>query len=55
MALNIKSKETYRLARELADLTGESMTAAVTVALRERLHTVRRAQRKGIAARLRAI
>ena len=35
--LNIKNPETYRLARELADRTGTTLTAAVTVALRERL------------------
>ncbi len=35
--LNIKNPETYRLARELADRTGMTLTAAVTVALRERL------------------
>ena len=39
--LNIKNAETYRLARELADQTGETLTAAVTVALRERLARVR--------------
>ena len=37
MGLNIKNDETCRLARELAQLTGESMTGAITVALRERL------------------
>ena len=37
MSLNIKNDETCRLARELAQLTGESMTGAITVALRERL------------------
>ncbi|MYE55274.1 MAG: protein transcription factor [Chloroflexi bacterium] len=37
MSLNIKNQETHRLARELAALTGESMTGAITVALRERL------------------
>lgn len=37
MNLNIKNHETYRLARELAALTGESMTAAVTEAVREKL------------------
>ena len=37
MGLNIKNDETCRLARELARLTGESMTGAITVALRERL------------------
>jgi antitoxin VapB len=41
MGLNIKNAETYRLIRELADVTGESMTAAVTVAVRERLERVR--------------
>jgi antitoxin VapB len=37
MSLNIKSEETERLARRLALLTGESLTGAITVALRERL------------------
>ena len=37
MSLNIKNKETCRLAGELAQLTGETMTGAITVALRERL------------------
>ncbi len=42
MSLNIKNEETHRLARELAELTGESLTVAVTVAVRERLDKVRR-------------
>jgi antitoxin VapB len=42
MSLNIKNEETHRLAQELARLTGESMTAAVTEAVRERLDRVRR-------------
>lgn len=37
MSLNIKNEETHRMAQELAALTGESMTAAVTEAVRERL------------------
>lgn len=37
MSLNIKNEETCRLAGELAHLTGETMTGAITVALRERL------------------
>jgi antitoxin VapB len=37
MALSIKTDEADKLARELAKLTGESMTQAVTEALRERL------------------
>ena len=41
MALNIKNEETCNLARELAELTGETMTGAITVALRERLERER--------------
>jgi antitoxin VapB len=52
MGLNIKSEETHRLARELARLTGESMTAAVTEAVRERLDRVRSRQAIGLADRL---
>ena len=40
--LNIKSEDAYRLAAELAALTGESLTTAVTEALRERLDRERR-------------
>ncbi len=40
MALNIKNDHAERRARELAALTGESLTAAVTVALEERLARV---------------
>ena len=35
--LNIENPEVYRLARQLADRTGESMTEAVRKSLRERL------------------
>jgi antitoxin VapB len=41
MSLNIKNPDTYRLVKELADLTGESMTTAVTEAVRERLERIR--------------
>ena len=37
MSINIKNQETCRLANELAQLTGDTMTGAITVALRERL------------------
>ena len=37
MALNIKDPETDRLVRALAAATGESITEAVAVAVRERL------------------
>jgi antitoxin VapB len=41
MALNIKDEGTDRLVRELAAETGETITAAVTVAVRERLERLR--------------
>jgi antitoxin VapB len=37
MALSIKNPETERLARELAQATGESLTDAITRALRDRI------------------
>jgi antitoxin VapB len=46
MRLNIKSPEAHELAAELARLTGESMTKAVTKALRERLARERRRRDK---------
>lgn len=36
MSLNIKSAETDQLVQELATLTGETQTMAVTIAVRER-------------------
>ena len=55
MSLNIKNAETHELARELAELTGESMTDAVTIAVKERLARVRRQRDLGLAERLLAI
>jgi antitoxin VapB len=55
MGLNIKNEETHRLVEELAKLTGESMTAAVREAVRERLERVRRAKGMSLADRLIAI
>lgn len=37
MSLNIKNPEAHALAARLAEKTGETMTEAVTIALRERL------------------
>ncbi len=37
MALSLKDPEADRLAREVAERTGETLTGAVIVALRERL------------------
>jgi antitoxin VapB len=55
MTLNIKNPETHRLATELARLTGETLTQAVTEAVRERLERVSRQRRKASAAELLAI
>ena len=55
MSLNIKNEQTHALARELAEITGESITGAVTVAVRERLERLQQRSRKGMAARLMAI
>lgn len=46
MALSIKSDHADRLARELAELTGESITQAVTVAIEERLTAARLSHRR---------
>jgi antitoxin VapB len=52
MSLNIKSEEAHRLAQQLAELTGESMTGAVTEAVRERLERLRAQRNAGLADRL---
>ena len=65
MHLNIKNDEAHRLAKELARLTGESMTQAVIQALEARLEDERRqrvekrgslaSQIEGIVARVQAL
>jgi len=52
MALSIKTDEADALARALAAATNESLTQAVTVALRERLERVRDAQQPTLHAKL---
>jgi antitoxin VapB len=42
MGLNIKNAETHRLAVQLAQLTGETLTRTVTIALKERLEREKR-------------
>jgi antitoxin VapB len=49
MSLSIKNKETHRLAKELAKVTGETMTVAVTEAIFERLLRVKKEQGAGVA------
>ena len=55
MSLNIKNDEAHELAREVAELTGESLTAAVTESLRERLARLRGEASPRLADRLVAI
>lgn len=44
MGINIKREATQQLARAVAELTGESMTSAIEVALAERLERLRQGQ-----------
>ena len=55
MSLNIKSERTHQLVRELVAVTGESMTTAVTEAVRERLERLRKRENGSLADRLLAI
>ena len=55
MPLSIKNEEAERLARDLARTMGETLTAAVTNALRERLDRQRRHQAEDIVRRIRRL
>ena len=57
MAISLKDPETDRLARAVAALTGETLTAAVRTALAERLERerLRRGEVPDLVARLREI
>lgn len=48
MPLNIKNADTHRLAKELAELTGQSITDAVAQALRDAL--IKETSRQGHSA-----
>ena len=48
-SLNIKSEEAYQLARELANRNGETVTLAVTIALKERLERQKPNPKAGLA------
>ncbi len=54
MALSIKNPETCELVQELAQLTGESMTEAITQSVRERLERTRHRKKveEGMADKL---
>jgi antitoxin VapB len=55
MSLNVKDPEAHRLAQAIAQETGETMTRAVTEALRERYERLRRRRSKASVEELRAI
>ena len=55
VSLNIKNTETNQLIQELAALTGETQTMAVTIAVRERLERLQHLREAGLADRLLAI
>ena len=55
MSLNIKNPETCRLAEELAELTSENKTQAITIALRERLERETRRREERIKEEIKAI
>ena len=55
MGMNIKNDETHRLVQELAKLTGETQTAAITEAVRERLERIRNKRAGSLAKRILAI
>jgi antitoxin VapB len=50
--LNIKDEDTHRLARELAEATGQGITLAVSEAIQELLERVRETSGGGLAERL---
>ena len=52
MGLNIKNDEADRLAHELAAVTGESLTTAITIAVRERLDRLQRRNHKPLSERI---
>lgn len=55
MSLNVKDPEAHRLAQAIAQETGETMTRAVTEALRERYERLQRRRGKASVEELRAI
>jgi antitoxin VapB len=52
MSLNIKNEQAHQMAQELARLTGENMTTAVSEAIRERLERVRGRSKKDLTERI---
>ena len=55
MSLNVKDPEAHRLAQAIAKATGETLTHAVTEALRERYERLQRGRNKASVQELLAI
>jgi antitoxin VapB len=55
LSLNVKDPEAHRLAQAIAQQTGETMTRAVTEALRERYERLHTRDSESLAADIRAI
>jgi antitoxin VapB len=55
MTLNVKDPEAHRLAKAIADETGETLTHVVTEALRERYQRLKNRKDKASAEELLAI
>jgi antitoxin VapB len=55
MSLNVKDPEAHRLAQAIAQETGETLTRAVTEALRERYERLHKRDTETLAADIRAI
>ncbi len=55
LSLNVKDPEAHRLAQAIADETGETLTRAVTEALRERYERLHKGDPEALAADIRAI
>ena len=54
-SLNVKDPEAHRLAQAIAQETGETLTRAVTEALRQRYERLRKQDPEALAADIRAI
>ncbi len=55
MGINIKNSETVRLIKELAELTGEGQTEAITTAVKERITGIRKTKGHGRYEKMMAI
>lgn len=55
MSLNIKNEHTHQVVQELAAMTGQTQTDAVTAAVEEKLAALRQREGSGVAEQMLAI